>query len=61
VKKEQSMNPIAPGLIPPRPGLEREEPEQAYEEDIAPDDGEMLPPDALPAESEEQLQQVERE
>ena len=55
------MNPIAPGLIPPRPGLEREEPEQAYEEDIPPDDGDMLPPDALPAESEEQLQQVERE
>jgi hypothetical protein len=58
------MNPIAPGLIPARPGLEREEPEQAYEEDIPPepeDDGEMTPPDALPAESEEQLQQVERE
>jgi hypothetical protein len=55
------MNPIAPGLIPPRPGLDREEPEQAYEEDIPPEDGEMLPPDALPAESEEQLQQVERE
>ena len=54
------MNPIAAGVIPPRPGLEREEPEQAYEEDIPPDDGEVLP-DALPAETEEQLQQVERE
>jgi hypothetical protein len=55
------MNPSAPGLTPPRPGLEREEPEQAYEEDLPPDDGDMLLPDALPAESEEQLQQVERE
>ena len=55
------MNPIALGPIPPRPGLEREEPEQAYEEDIPPDEGEMVPPDALPAESEEQLQQIERE
>ncbi len=53
------MNPIAPGLTPPRPGLESEEPEQAYEEDTPEDD--MAPPDALPAESEEQLQQVERE
>jgi hypothetical protein len=54
------MNPLnSPGLIPPRPGLEREEPELADEDDIPPDDSNM--PDALPAESEERQQQVERE
>jgi hypothetical protein len=30
--------PIAPGPIPPRPGLEREEPELADEDDIPRDD-----------------------
>jgi hypothetical protein len=29
---------IAPGVIPPRPGLEREEPELAQEDDIPHDD-----------------------
>lgn len=54
---------IAPGLLPPRPGLEREEPELAYEDDIPADDGtHTLLPDELPAESEERpLRQVERE
>jgi hypothetical protein len=53
---------IATGLTPPRPGLEREEPELAYEHDIPPDDGTAMPPDEPPAESEEQpLRQVERE
>jgi hypothetical protein len=53
---------IATGLTPPRPGLEREEPELAYEHDIPADDGTAMPPDEPPAESEEQpLRQVERE
>jgi hypothetical protein len=57
------MNPaIATGLTPPRPGLEREEPELTHEDDIPPDDGTVMPPDELPAEHEEQpLRQVERE
>jgi hypothetical protein len=53
---------IAPGLIPPRPGLEREEPELATEHDIPPDDGTMPSEDAPAAEKEERpLRQVERE
>lgn len=54
---------ITPGLIPPRPGLEREEPELTTEYDIPPDDGTAMPPeDAAEAESEERpLRQVERE
>lgn len=54
---------IAPGLIPPRPGLEREEPELASEHDIPPDDGTEMPPEDAPeAKSEERpLRQVERE
>ena len=32
------MNAIAPGLIPPKPGLEKEEPELAHEDDIPRDD-----------------------
>lgn len=32
------MNSIAPGVIPPLPGLEKEEPEIAQEDDIARDD-----------------------
>jgi hypothetical protein len=32
------MNPIKPALIPPRPGLEREEPELMHEDDIPRDD-----------------------
>ncbi len=31
---------ITPGLIPQRPGLEREEPELAHEDDIPPQHGE---------------------
>jgi hypothetical protein len=54
---------ITPGLIPPRPGLEREEPELATEHDIPADDGTAMPPEDAPAaESEERpLRQVERE
>jgi hypothetical protein len=40
---------IAPGLIPTRPGLEREEPELAFEDDIPPDGGSAMPPDESPA------------
>jgi hypothetical protein len=32
------MNSITPGLIPPRPGLDKEEPELAHEDDIPRDD-----------------------
>jgi len=32
------MNSITPGLIPPRPGLEKEEPELTHEDDIPRDD-----------------------
>jgi hypothetical protein len=32
------MNSIAPALVPPRPGLEKEEPELAQEDDIPRDD-----------------------
>jgi hypothetical protein len=32
------MNSISPGLVPPRPGLEKEEPELAQEDDIPRDD-----------------------
>lgn len=54
--------PIAPGLIPPRPGLEREEPEQAPEQDIPTDDGTEVPPQEPKAGQEERpLRQVERE
>jgi hypothetical protein len=54
--------PIAPGIIPPRSGLEREEPEQALEEDIPTEEGAEVPPDAAQTDSEERpLRQVERE
>ena len=60
---------IATGLIPPRPGLEREEPEQAIEDDIPPDEGSELPPDdgaelpegQQPRNVQRPLRQVERE
>jgi hypothetical protein len=54
--------PIAPGIIPPRPGLEREEPEQALEQDIPTDDGAKVPPQEPKVGQEERpLRQVERE
>jgi hypothetical protein len=68
-EETSSMNQaIGKGLVPPRPGLEREEPELAQEEDIPADDG-TLPEDdtALPLEPGEAqpeqrpLRQVERE
>ena len=45
---------IALGLIPPRPGLEREEPELTQEDDIAQDDGTAMPTDELPAQGGEE-------
>jgi hypothetical protein len=47
---------ISPGLIPPRPGLEREEPEIASEDDIPPAEGNnaAMPPQETPAEGGEQ-------
>jgi hypothetical protein len=58
------MKPAIPtGLTPPRPGLEREEPELAHEDDIPADDGTAMPPeDEASAKGEERpLRQVERE
>lgn len=53
---------ISPGLIPPRPGLEREEPELAEEYDIPPDDGTARPTEEPPAQAAERPpKQVERE
>ena len=39
---------ISPGLIPQRPGLEREEPELAHEDDIPPehDEDNARPPES---------------
>jgi len=55
------MNPtIKPGLVPPEPGLEKEEPDQWHEDDIPADDGTLA--DTPPAPREERpLRQVERE
>lgn len=51
---------IAPGAIPPVPGLEKEEPELTYEDDIPSDDG--GPAEAQePAPQERPLRNVERE
>jgi len=52
---------IAPSLIPPRPGLEREEPELRYEDDIPPDDDSAMPPDEAPGEGEDRPRHAERE
>lgn len=53
---------IAPGLIPPRPGLEREEPELANEHDIPPQDDTAAPPEETPGDAAgETPRQVERE
>ena len=53
--------PVAPGLIPPRPGLEREEPEQAVERDIPAEDDKELPDEPQAESQERPLRQVERE
>jgi len=60
------MNPsIEPGLVPPEPGLEKEEPEQAHEDDIPSDDGQTSAPvdsqDPQQANEDRPLRQVERE
>ena len=53
---------IAPGLIPPRPGLEREEPELATEHDIPPeDDNSPAAEDPAGDAAAETPRQVERE
>lgn len=53
---------IAPGLIPPRPGLEREEPELTTEHDIPPEDDTAAPPeDSAGDAAAESPRQVERE
>ncbi|MDP3759587.1 MAG: hypothetical protein Q8R01_03585 [Ramlibacter sp.] len=53
---------IEPGLIPPEPGLEKEEPEQSHEEDIPADDGTAGgSPQSQASKEERPLRQVERE
>lgn len=56
---------IAPGPIPPVPGLEKEEPELANEEDIPSDDGQTRdgrdPSEPSAATQERPLRDVERE
>jgi len=56
-------HPIEPGLIPPGPGLEKEEPEQSHEDDIPADDGTTTTTTGSPQASKEErpLRQVERE
>jgi hypothetical protein len=57
--------PIAEGLIPPEPGLEKEEPEIAQEDDIPADDGTTVSPRASKegesSKEERPLRHVERE
>ena len=50
---------IAPGVVPPPRGLEKEEPEQAYEDDIPSDDGSESP--GASSGQDRPLRQVERE
>ena len=53
---------IEPGLVPPRSGLEREEPELAQEDDIPRDDSPAASDDAEPDRKDSgSLKQVERE
>lgn len=53
---------VPTGLTPRRPGLEREEPELGYEEDVPTEDANAPAPDESTGQSEEQpLRQVERE
>ena len=55
-------HPIEPGLIPPEPGLEKEEPEQSHEEDIPADDGATTTTGSPQGSNEERpLRHVERE
>ena len=51
---------IAPGVVPPPRGLEREEPELAEEDDIPTDDRGSRSPGAAPGD-ERPLRQVERD
>jgi len=50
---------IEPELVPPEPGLEKEEPEQSHEDDIPADGGATSSPQA--SKEEQPLRQVERE
>jgi hypothetical protein len=52
---------IPQGIIPPLPGLEKEEPEVAQEDDIPSDDGEGKPAQEPPAADPEPSRDVERE
>jgi hypothetical protein len=52
---------ISPGLVPPRPGLEREEPELADEDDIPTDRDTAQPPEQSPEAGQEERQHAERE
>jgi len=53
---------IAPGLIPARPGLEKEEPELAHEDDIPADDRKSGSPEGNEGSTQERpLREVERE
>ncbi|MEO5671094.1 MAG: hypothetical protein ABIR26_10425 [Ramlibacter sp.] len=54
---------IEPGLVPPRPGLEREEPELAQEDDIPKDDSPAASEDDESTDAIEKrpLRHVERE
>jgi hypothetical protein len=52
---------IKPGLIPPEPGLEKEEPELSHEADIPADDGTTTTDSPEASKEERPLRQVERE
>jgi hypothetical protein len=54
-------HPIKPGLVPPEPGLEKEEPEQSQEDDIPADDGTTTKGSPQASKEERPLRQVERE
>jgi hypothetical protein len=54
-------DPIDPGLIPPEPRLEKEEPEQSQEDDIPADDGTTTKGSPQASKEERPLRQVERE
>jgi len=61
MSEEHEMNQATvPGVMPPEPGLEKEEPELTNEEDIPSDDGGPLEPQE-PAPQERPLRDVERE
>jgi hypothetical protein len=52
---------IAPGIVPPARGLEKEEPELAHEDDIPSDDGAESPSGDSPKREDRPLREIERE